>query len=461
MSVMGFLKWDLKHSCSAYETFYAQELEGAFPAEKQKRRQLIYAYGLYHEKRWQEALEPLQSLLRRSRTLRDRRAVLLAMALCLDDLGARTQAEQVYQVLVKENPNYSVARSNLGLILLGQGRFSEAQAQLRLAVSLDRTNAHAWLNLGALHHFLGQYRLAIPPLEEAAARNEKLHGACSTLARCHASLENWEEARRWADLAVQRGEDPGWMDAALENTRSVFRDLSELSPETAALYRSWREKTGKPSIIAGLAPVSRFRSYVGGEPLGTPPVDADGVPMRQLAAIFCEEFPDAGLPAQGLIRIFIAVDRHWGMDLEHPNIQRGFRVLYDREFSHLTPGPRPDDDGFPVRGKLWLTIHTRVTQAMPACDHRFARTFSGEPEDDFCEAVTDAFHRIGGYPCSYQSDPREDPAYAHYDQLLLQLDSMDGGDWGVFIGDGGCMKFCINGEKLAAGDVSDVLYWWD
>ena len=261
----------------------------------------------------------------------------------------------------------------------------------------------------------------------------------------------------WANLAIERGQDAEQLEKALNNTLGVLHDPADMDPETAAAFRSWRQKTGRESIICGLSPDAATRSYMGGEALGTPPTDGSGKPMRQLAAIYCEEFPGIGLPQEGLIRIFIAADSTWGMDLDAPNVQRNFRVLYDREFGHLTPGTHPGGGAFPVRGKLRLRIHTRVMQPMPACDYRFREDF----DDDLCAEITDAFHRMGGYPCSYQWDPREDGRYAHYDQLLFQLDTMDWGQWGVFIGDGGCMKFCIPSDALAAGDFSDVLYWWD
>ena len=104
-----------------------------------------------------------------------------------------------------------------------------------------------------------------------------------------------------------------------------------------------------------------------------------------------------------------------------------------------------------------LRYAAAVSGSMSACDYRFREDF----DDELCGEITDAFHRMGGYPCSYQHDPREDARFARYDQLLFQLDTMDWGQWGVYIGDGGCMKFCIPSDALAAGDFSDVLYWWD
>ena len=459
--VMGFLKWDLKYSCGAYEKYYVNELGDAFRSETQKRRQLVYAYGLHHEKRCEAALEPLASLFRRSRTDEDKRAVVLGMALCMHELGRWEQAEQLYRQLLDFDPNYGTVLTNLGVMALERGKYRDAEALLDRAAALDEGNAHVRLNLGSLYFRLGYYERAIPLLERAHALEPRLSDSAATLARCFCILEDGERAEHWAKCAMEQGLNAEQMEQVLEITRGVLHDPADMSPQTAAEFRAWRQRTGIESIICGLTPEAGTRSYVGGETLGTPPADASGKPLRQLAAIYCEEFPGIGLPEEGLIRIFIAADDTWGMDPRNLNVQKSFRVLYDREYAHLTPGTHPGGGAFPVRGKLKIRIHTRLTQPMPACDCRFAEAYGVEPADEFCEVITDAFHRMGGYPCSNHHDPREDARYAHYDRLLFQLDTMDWGEWGVFIGDGGCMKFCIPSEKLAAGDFSDVLYWWD
>ena len=461
MSIIGFLRWDLKYTFEAYEKYYRDELRAAFAQEKQKRKQLVYAYGLYHEKRYAEALDPLKSLMRRSGAADDRRAVLLAMALCLDELGQRKDAEQVYLTLLHLCPEHTTALSNLGLLLMNQGRFREAQAYLRRSVSLDGSNAVAWMNLGFLHLRMGQYALAIGPLKEAFERNPKLYNAAAALAKCYAALDDRAAADAWSKTAIEHGQSPDGMEGIMNHLRSIQPDLDSASEETRALYHSWKSRSGAPSIVVGLGGDVNCRSYVGGWALGEVPLAPDGRPMRQLAAIFCEEFPDVGLPEHGLIRIFIADDDKYGMDLNQPNVQKGFRILYDRNPAGLTMHEEPLSETFPVRGCLPMKLHTRVTQPMPACDFRFARTYPGDATDELCELIHDAYHRMGGYPCSYQWDPREQEAYARYDHLLFQLDTMDGGKWGIRIGDGGCMKFCIPSEKLAAGDFSDVLYWWD
>lgn len=461
MSVMGFLKWDLKHTCGAFEEYYAGELGEAFRGSRQKRRQLVYAYGLHHEKRYEEALEPLVSLFRRSENDEDRRAVVLGMALCLQSLGRKEKAEKLYRQILEYKPFCGTALTNLGLLLLETFRFREAEELLERAVTIDGENTTARLNLGTLCFRLGYYERAVGLLEQAPCDQT----AATLLARCHTALENWDEADRWEDVAIREGMHPESLLAALEHTLGVIHDPRDMAPEIAEEFLDWRQRTGKESIICGLGLSPRGRSFVGGETLGQAPLDENGRPMRLLAAIYCQEFPGIGLPDEGLIRIFIAADKTWGMDRNDPTVQKNFRVLYDREYDHLKPGTHPGGGPFPVRGKFWLSIHTRMNQPMPACDYRFRECCGGGASEEFRAVISDphrdALHRMGGYAFSNQSDIRQDRRYARYDRLLFQLDSMDMGDRGVFIGDNGCMKFCIPGEKLAAGDFSDVLYWWD
>ena len=461
MGVMGFLRWDLPSTASAYEAHFARELGDAFRGNRQKRKQLIYAYGLFGEKRYQEALEPLVSLLQRSENDEDRRSVLLAMALCASRLDRPDKAEELYRKLLELAPDCPPALSNLGLLLLRRNQYRQTEALYRRATELEPKNATYRLNLGGLYFDLGYYERAIPLLLEAARDDGMRARAAALLAQCNGALSKWDEAERWAGIAVERGQDLDQMRAALVRIRDVLHDPGEMEPEVAEKYLAWKAKTGMESILCCLGPRPLGRSYVGGETLGEAPLDENGRPLRQLAAIFCEEFPGVGLPGEGLIRIFIAPDENWGMDRKNLNEQKGFRVLYDREFDHLKPGPHPGGGAFPVRNKLYLSIHTRVSQPMPVCDYRFAAAHEGEPEPEFCEAVNDVFHRMGGYPYSYGADPRQEARYAHYDRLLFQLDTMHWDRWSVEIGNEGCMKFCIPSEKLAAGDFSDVLYWWD
>ena len=91
-----------------------------------------------------------------------------------------------------------------------------------------------------------------------------------------------------------------------------------------------------------------------------------------------------------------------------------------------------------------------------------------ERELDFiCEQNAYAGHRIGGYPCFEQYDPREELNLEKYDTLLLQIvshihpNNNGGEDTLIMFGDLGGCQFFIPKDKLIARDFSDVMFWWD
>ena len=77
-------------------------------------------------------------------------------------------------------------------------------------------------------------------------------------------------------------------------------------------------------------------------------------------------------------------------------------------------------------------------------------------------------HRIGGYPCFEQDDPRDvTEELRKYDTLLLQIvshtmpDASGNEETLIMFGDEGGCQFFIPREKLRARDFSDVMYNWD
>lgn len=84
-------------------------------------------------------------------------------------------------------------------------------------------------------------------------------------------------------------------------------------------------------------------------------------------------------------------------------------------------------------------------------------------DEDFQEGINPNGHKLGGYPCFTQEDPRGNYSdYSKYDALLFQLDSDDTEKkTKVMFGDGGVCNFFIPSEKLKKHDFSDILYTWD
>ena len=95
-------------------------------------------------------------------------------------------------------------------------------------------------------------------------------------------------------------------------------------------------------------------------------------------------------------------------------------------------------------------------------------TISDEEHSEIYYRLEYGGHRIGGYPCFEQCDPRDaEPALRVYDTLLLQIVSHtftddNGKDTDlIMFGDEGSCQFFIPREKLRQRDFSDVMFWWD
>ena len=220
-------------------------------------------------------------------------------------------------------------------------------------------------------------------------------------------------------------------------------------------------------------------SKIGGTPYlpaGIPfPINQEGVQLFFLAQVnFAEAPPLEGFPDKGILEFYIFDDGLFGLNLENPEAQHNFRVLFFPEpvmdeatlatdFSELR-----SYEELPIAPGSSFAMQFEATSGiMPESDYRFDGIFGedffsrfGAEEWNVAEAynkVADASGpHIGGYAEFTQDDPRspEDPM-----ELLFQLDtdSKIGCRWG----DMGVANFFIRPQDLAAKDFSRVLYNWD
>ncbi|GAB4123405.1 MAG: YwqG family protein [Raineya sp.] len=228
-----------------------------------------------------------------------------------------------------------------------------------------------------------------------------------------------------------------------------------------------------------------WQSKFGGMPflphgIAYPKNDIDGKDMYLLAQINFEEIPEGidYLPKKGILQFYISNDDLYGMDLDAPNEQKGFKVLYfpeidinnfQRDLPQL-PEPKYTPLNYPLQAhRLTFEIAEEMINRNDARFHKFF----GEQADTLIDLsyedeeirewmqnnLSNAGHKIGGYAYFTQEDPREynEDKLETYNTLLLQIDSIDDICWG----DLGIANFFINQEKLKKLDFSDVLYNWD
>ena len=231
------------------------------------------------------------------------------------------------------------------------------------------------------------------------------------------------------------------------------------------------------------AQLSVWQSKFGGLPYfpkdQTYPVDSDGQPVVLLAQFNFAELPALkNFPDKGILQFYIAADDDlYGADFDQPLKQDGFRVVYFEEVirdeSQLLTDfdflPQVQDRLTPISGQY--SVQAALKQApVSLSDFSFSRVmlrepYSGDENDQFYEIYDEQFdsagHKLGGYPCFTQDDPRE------YDQdiqdyiLLFQMDSDHSSDVDIMWGDVGVANFFIRLEDLKNRDFSNVLYNWD
>jgi len=237
---------------------------------------------------------------------------------------------------------------------------------------------------------------------------------------------------------------------------------------------AWCERTKKPIVRLQTTLDKVSRSRIGGQ-LGEAPLDENGKPLRLLCAIFCSEIkgvPD--LPETGVLRFYVQEEPIYGMDYEHPNAQKNWRVLYDPEEPDDMPEPCKEEvTEFAVKGCFCVQPSEDAEPLAPP-DYRFMDSFNRflpqygrrQPINwDEYDAVKERYplrgNKLGGYAWSTQDDPRMNEVYRKYDTVLLQIDSCYRGDCQISFGDDGVALFLIPQDKLKARDFSDVMFWWD
>lgn len=467
-----------------YSKAYEQFLTGAFSKDEKHRQELVYATKLFSDKAYQKSVDKLRALTEHCQTNADRAAVLFFLALNHSRMGNRELAISTYRQLVAIAPMHSAGWSNLGEQYRQSGQEEEAIRCYRQVIQADPGNAQAHNNLAYLYVRRGEYDEAIAFGRRALELRPDLDYCAVHMAMAYRGLGDETMVAHYSKMALSGSITQDELDDALRRI-SIRKSAAEPIPPADPLEdldpvaEQWQQATGLPTAWLAISGKASGPHQIGGPALGTAPVDGRGNPMRLLCALDCRELgtlPD--FPRSGLLLFYIAQDENWGLNRSCPTDQTGFRVIYSPD-NHLTRGSEP------VGGKEFLVAwecrgqcQTR-TGSMPMEDYRFKSTFNalmkkmGRPTlEELPEEVTETLrrwfnaegHRVGGYAGFNQGDPREDPRYAKYDTLLLQIEQHVIEQHHVHIrfgSRGGTCQFFIPRDNLRAGDFSDILYWWD
>ncbi len=476
-----------------YESLYKKEIGAAFstPDKRGAKRALLKAIARYNESKYDSAISTLESLRKACNTKADHDAVLIFLALCYTDSGRSDDAIVTYEELLKFSPENSTAWSNLGLLYRKNGKTDRAIECIENALKNDQENAFAWNNLAQAYVSASQWQKAIEPAKRALEINANMYQAETALVLAYYSLGEKEKCKQYFDSAILHGANVEKLTRVLtllSQGTAVFGGASGMREEvTRAVGHLQRDSAIPMAEIRVPAPEDGNRSRLGGAPIDAViPKDSNGNPMKLMAAIWCSEVrgvPD--FPTEGVLRFYVADNDVYGADFDHPTVQKDFRVLYDEDESRFDARIIDDPSispAFPISRALPIRF-VPLMSSIRSSDYRFEECFNaalvkagasydmGELTDKESDFVFDqnqwAGHRIGGYPCFEQYDPRDsEPALQKYDTLLLQIVShtadkgSNEGDLIMFGDLGGC-QFFIPKDKLRARDFSDILYTWD
>ena len=455
---------------------YADKIENIFTNNKAKKRKLLAALIDYNLDDYSEGIKKLDKLFLEAGTVEERCVTKYFKALCYKKWGESDVAAELYREILEETPDYAPALSNLSVCYYEKQNYKKAIEFAEKALVYNGDNPFAYHNLAGAYAKIYELEKAKKYALRAYELKKELYQASALLSMISAAEGNVLTAKKYAQIAVSMGQNADNLASAVRDYKADYARHLELLERIA----HWKQKTGIPSIHFTLDGAFT-KSIIGGQMNEPAPVSVTGKTMRLLAAIFCSELPENDIfPKHGVLRFYISPDNYLGAGFDNygeMNIQKEFRVLFDEdELAFSTSDDYgPKDEYFPVTG----SYHPRFTLAregMPVCDFRFEETKEGifensEDETDAARAYDEEFleeinpmgHKLGGYPCFTQEDPRGDHSrYSTYDTLLFQLDSdYNGKDIKVMFGDSGVCNFFIPREKLERHDFSDILYTWD
>lgn len=143
--------------------------------------------------RWQEAIDAFQAVLR----LKPRDAETFAkLGVVYRNCGQPDQAERCYRRALDIEPTYQVM-SNLGTLLMYQGRLDEAESFLLRAYEMKPDHYYILTNLGAVYGFKNRYRDAERFLRECLKRKPDHAEAIYSLGSVLSSQGFHEEAHNY------------------------------------------------------------------------------------------------------------------------------------------------------------------------------------------------------------------------------------------------------------------------
>ena len=180
-------------ACSACVTTEGRVFTNEASPEEAMKARVQLARSYIGEQNWEDAKRNLRQAAEISPNSPE---VHEAFALVYQSTGEFELAEESFKRALRLRPDFSRARNNYAAFLFSQRRFEEAEEQLELVVAdtLYAGRPRAFINLGLCRVQLGDFEGARAALGRALTMDRNNRLALLELAHVEYELENWSAA---------------------------------------------------------------------------------------------------------------------------------------------------------------------------------------------------------------------------------------------------------------------------
>ncbi len=178
---------------NVYEDKYKDILAGSFEDNK-NRKILLKGIHLFNTNKNQQAIDVFEKLEKICESVDDITVVLLFKALTYKQMKMNNFSAEAYEKLLQNNPSYSRAWSNLGMLYLEMGKTREAGDALRNALAYNPENPYAYCNLATYYVTAGEAEKALEAGLKALKLFPQLMQVMSAVSMAYAMLGDTENS---------------------------------------------------------------------------------------------------------------------------------------------------------------------------------------------------------------------------------------------------------------------------
>ena len=139
-------------------------------------------------------------------------------------LGEHQKAKDCYEKAIEINPNYSDAHNNLGMIFKELGENQKAKSYYEKAIEIDPNHSQALNNLGVIFKELGEFEKALNYVEKAIKINPNYTNSYYNLGTIFQDLGEKQKAKECYEKAIEINPNNA---KAHNNRGTIFQDLGE------------------------------------------------------------------------------------------------------------------------------------------------------------------------------------------------------------------------------------------